>query len=323
MEKTLEYNDLDLLQRVLGSQNKNAKIIEKYLDVVIEPNKEGLRIISENKHDLDLAAKLIEKLTSLAESGLDINQNISKYLSEASTKKLYTKQELAHFNPETITLNSKGQQVKPKTIGQARYIDKIKDNIVTFAIGPAGTGKTYLAVAMAVQAFREEKVDRIILTRPAVESGEQLGFLPGDLQNKVDPYMRPLYDALADLMGIETYRDYIERGLIEISPLAYMRGRTLDNSFIILDEAQNTTPSQMKMFLTRIGFDSKVVVTGDITQIDLKQNQKSGLKDAVEVLDKVKDISFAYLDTSDVVRNRVVQSIIRAYERRDSHRRKH
>ena len=218
-------------------------------------------------------------------------------------------------DPDCICITSKGRPVKPKTLGQQNYIRAIEDNTVVLAIGPAGTGKTYLAVAQAVKAFRAKDVNRIILTRPAVEAGEKLGFLPGDLQQKVDPYLRPLYDALFDMLGAETFLKYQERGNIEVAPLAYMRGRTLDDSFIILDEAQNTTPEQMKMFLTRLGFRSKVVVTGDITQIDLGDGKKSGLMEAANVLKNVEDISIIRLDEKDVVRHKLVQSIIKAYDR--------
>jgi phosphate starvation-inducible PhoH-like protein len=217
-----------------------------------------------------------------------------------------------------VCVTAKGKPVKPKTIGQTAYVDAIKNNTVTLGVGPAGTGKTYLAVASAVAAFREKRVNRIVLTRPAVEAGERLGFLPGDLQSKVDPYLRPLYDALFDMLGAETYNKYLERGDIEVAPLAYMRGRTLDDSFIILDEAQNTSREQMKMFLTRLGFGSKVVITGDVTQIDLPADKVSGLKEAIRVLDGVEDIAICRLSGADVVRHVLVQRIIAAYEKYDS-----
>ncbi|MBQ5390466.1 MAG: PhoH family protein, partial [Clostridia bacterium] len=216
---------------------------------------------------------------------------------------------------DCICITSKGKPVKPKTIGQKNYCENIKKNTITIGVGPAGTGKTYLAVAMAVTAFRANQVNRIILTRPAVEAGEKLGFLPGDLQQKVDPYLRPLYDALFDMLGAETYQKLVERGSIEVAPLAYMRGRTLDDSFIILDEAQNTTSEQMKMFLTRLGFNSKMVITGDITQIDLPDGKRSGLKDAIRILKNVDDIAIFRFTEKDVVRHRLVQDIIKAYER--------
>jgi len=216
-----------------------------------------------------------------------------------------------------VCLTAKGRQIKSKTHGQKIYVDEMKNNGIVFGIGPAGTGKTFLAVAMAVTAFRNKEVNRIILTRPAVEAGEKLGFLPGDLQNKVDPYLRPLYDALYEMMGFETYQKYLEKGMIEVAPLAYMRGRTLDDSFIILDEAQNTTQEQMKMFLTRIGFGSKAVITGDITQIDLPGDKKSGLKEVIKILKDIKGISFVHLTDRDVVRHELVQKIIQAYDRYD------
>ncbi len=216
-----------------------------------------------------------------------------------------------------ICITSKGKPIKPKTIGQKKYCEKIAENTITFGVGPAGTGKTYLAVAMAVTAFRSKQVNRIILTRPAVEAGEKLGFLPGDLQSKVDPYLRPLYDALFDMLGAETYQKYVERGNIEVAPLAYMRGRTLDDSFIILDEAQNTTKEQMKMFLTRLGFNSKMVITGDVTQIDLPRGVKSGLKDSIKILKGIDDIAQCRFNEKDVVRHRLVQDIIKAYEKNE------
>ncbi len=226
-----------------------------------------------------------------------------------------SEQQVQRLAGDCICITSKGKPIKPKTVGQRTYCDNIKDNTITIGVGPAGTGKTYLAVAMAVTAFRAQEVNRIILTRPAVEAGEKLGFLPGDLQQKVDPYLRPLYDALFDMLGAETYQRYVERGNIEVAPLAYMRGRTLDDSFIILDEAQNTTGEQMKMFLTRLGFNSKMVITGDVTQIDLPDGKRSGLKEAVRVLRGVEDIAIFKFTEKDVVRHRLVQDIIRAYER--------
>jgi phosphate starvation-inducible PhoH-like protein len=222
---------------------------------------------------------------------------------------------LSRLADDCVCITAKGKPIKPKTIGQKKYCEAIAKNTITFGVGPAGTGKTYLAVAMAVTAFRSKQINRIILTRPAVEAGEKLGFLPGDLQSKVDPYLRPLYDALFDMLGVETYHKYVEKGNIEIAPLAYMRGRTLDDSFIILDEAQNTTKEQMKMFLTRLGFNSKMVVTGDITQIDLPSGQKSGLKDCLRILRNIDDIAQCRFNEKDVVRHRLVQDIIKAYEK--------
>lgn len=229
-----------------------------------------------------------------------------------------SEQKLKNLAGDCICITSKGKPVKPKTLGQKRYCTAIREHTITIGVGPAGTGKTYLAVAMAVTAFRAQEVNRIILTRPAVEAGEKLGFLPGDLQQKVDPYLRPLYDALFDMLGAETYQKYVERGNIEVAPLAYMRGRTLDDSFIILDEAQNTTQEQMKMFLTRLGFNSKMVITGDVTQIDLPDGKRSGLKEAVRILKGVDDIAIFRFTEKDVVRHKLVQDIIRAYERASS-----
>lgn len=315
MQKIIRVDDLNMVQSVLGANNTNAKAIENYLDVIIEPNIAGIKLISENQEQLDTAVQVVEKLLNLSTDAVPMSEQLTNYLAGTTA---YEKKDLSDFHPDWIAVNAKGKPVVSKTLGQSKYVEAIQNNTVTFAIGPAGTGKTYLAVALAVQAFKQEKVDKVILTRPAVEAGERLGFLPGDLQTKVDPYMRPLYDSLADLMGFDTYMANLERGKIEVSPLAYMRGRTLDNAFIILDEAQNTTPEQMKMFLTRLGFDSKIVVTGDITQTDLPNNQKSGLIEVRRILKNVKDLTFVELDQSDVVRNPMVQSIIRAYDQHDN-----
>lgn len=314
MEKIIHIDEQNIIQNIIGVNNKNAKTIENYLNVIIEPNLLGIKIIADTEEELDLADKIVSKMLHISKNKGEVDEQLVNYLAGVSADK---KKNIAVYNPDWIGLNAKGKAVVSKTLGQSKYIEAIRNNTVTFAIGPAGTGKTYLAVAMAVQAFKNEEVDRIILTRPAVEAGENLGFLPGDLQTKVDPYMRPLYDALADLMGYETYTLNMERGLIEVSPLAYMRGRTLDNSYIILDEAQNTTPEQMKMFLTRLGYDSKIVVTGDATQIDLPRNQRSGLIQGQKVLKNVKGMAFVELDESDVMRNPIVQSIIKAYDKYD------
>jgi phosphate starvation-inducible protein PhoH and related proteins len=259
---------------------------------------------------------VIQRLISIAMRGdLITKQNVTYLMQLANEDQL---EKADDYLVDFISLTARGKQIKAKTHGQKRYVDAIKGNDIVFGIGPAGTGKTFLAVAMAVNAFRNKEVNRIILTRPAVEAGEKLGFLPGDLQNKVDPYLRPLYDALYEIMGAETYLKYLEKSMIEIAPLAYMRGRTLDDAFIILDEAQNTTPEQMKMFLTRIGFGSKVVVTGDVTQIDLPGDKKSGLKEVVKVLKDIKGIEFIHLTDQDVVRHELIQRIIKAYEKYDS-----
>lgn len=316
MERIIEIDDSKIVQDIMGSGNRNAKEIEKQLAVVIEPDRSGIRVSSDEAGtDLEKAVSIIEKLTNLSKDNIPITNQLSAYLTEMAGSG--DQPEFSGFHPGWICLNAKGKPVMSKTSGQSHYVSEMRKHEVTFAVGPAGTGKTYLAVAMAVQAFRKHEVDRIILTRPAVEAGERLGFLPGDLQNKVDPYMRPLYDALQDLMGTETYLKNMEKNLIEVSPLAYMRGRTLDNAWIILDEAQNTTPEQMKMFLTRIGFDSRVVVTGDVTQIDLPRTTRSGLIEARQILRGVEGLSFVELTAKDVVRNPIVQRIIRAYEKRD------
>lgn len=316
MDKLVRIENSKNIQEVLGSANRNAKEIERRLSVVIEPDMAGIRISGADPEAVEAGQIIITKLARLSSEGVPITDQLSSYLSELAVGQTGpAAAELSGYHPGWICLNAKGKPIMSKTQGQSDYVKAIQNHTVTFAIGPAGTGKTYLAVALAVQAFRKHEVDRIILTRPAVEAGERLGFLPGDLQTKVDPYMRPLYDALQDLMGAEQYLKNMEKGLIEVSPLAYMRGRTLDNSFIILDEAQNTSPEQMKMFLTRLGFDSKVVVTGDVTQIDLPRTAKSGLIDAKRVLRGVEGLAFVELTAKDVVRNPMVQRIIKAYDK--------
>ena len=268
--------------------------------------------ISGEDEAADRAGRAIEGLLLLAAKGETIDEQKVRYLIDLVSSG--NEDKIGEMAKDVVCITAKGRPVKAKTLGQQRYMKAISKNTITIGVGPAGTGQTYLAVAAAVAAFREKAVNRIILTRPAVEAGERLGFLPGDLQNKVDPYLRPLYDALYDMLGAETYQKYLERGNIEVAPLAYMRGRTLDDSFIILDEAQNTTREQMKMFLTRLGFGSKIVITGDITQIDLPSDKVSGLKDAVRILDNVPDIAICRLTASDVVRHALVQRIIAAYE---------
>ena len=261
------------------------------------------------------AARTLEGLLALASKGEVIDEQRVRYLITLVQEG--NDAQLTQMAKDVVCITAKGKPIKAKTVGQQNYMKAIGKNTITLGVGPAGTGKTYLAVAAAVAAFRERTVNRIILTRPAVEAGERLGFLPGDLQNKVDPYLRPLYDALYDMLGAETFQKYQERGAIEVAPLAYMRGRTLDDSFIILDEAQNTTKEQMKMFLTRLGFGSKIVITGDVTQIDLPGDKTSGLKDAIRVLEGVKDIAICRLTSADVVRHALVQQIINAYEKAD------
>lgn len=311
MEKIITSQTVDETIAVFGSFDFNVKLIEKAFNVKITNRGEIIKI-SGGDEDVQKAENVFENLFALYQSGEEINEQSVRYaidMAQAGLSPDYAK------SADTICISSKGRPVKCKTKGQKQYVDKIKENTVVIAIGPAGTGKTYLAVAAAVDSFRRKEVSRIILTRPAVEAGEKLGFLPGDLQMKVDPYLRPLYDALSDMLGYENYQKYVERGSIEVAPLAYMRGRTLDDAFIILDEAQNTTPEQMKMFLTRIGFGSKCVITGDVTQIDLPDGKRSGLKEAVKILKGIEDLEVCYLSSSDIVRHPLVQKIIAAYER--------
>ena len=300
---------------VFGSFDENIKRIEEALDVTIINRGNELKITGEEEY-VDKAARALEGLLALASKGEVIDEQRVRYLLTLVMEG--NDAQVAQMAKDVVCITAKGKPIKAKTVGQQNYMKAIMKNTVTIGVGPAGTGKTYLAVASAVAAFRERTVNRIILTRPAVEAGERLGFLPGDLQNKVDPYLRPLYDALYDMLGAETFQKYQERGSIEVAPLAYMRGRTLDDSFIILDEAQNTTKEQMKMFLTRLGFGSKIVITGDVTQIDLPADKTSGLKDALKVLTDVQDIAICRLTSADVVRHALVQQIINAYERAES-----
>ena len=299
---------------VFGSFDENIRRIEEALDVTIINRGNELRITGDEENT-DKAARTLDGLLALASKGETIDEQRVRYL--ITLVKEGNDSQVAQMAKDVVCITAKGKPIKAKTVGQQEYMKAIMKNTVTIGVGPAGTGKTYLAVAAAVAAFRERTVNRIILTRPAVEAGERLGFLPGDLQNKVDPYLRPLYDALYDMLGAETFQKYQERGSIEVAPLAYMRGRTLDDSFIILDEAQNTTKEQMKMFLTRLGFGSKIVITGDVTQIDLPSDKTSGLKDAIRVLEDVKDIAVCKLTSADVVRHALVQQIINAYEKAD------
>ncbi len=311
-EKVMQIDRMENVISVFGSFDQNLRIIETELGVTITNRDENLKIAGEAENVMH-AEKAIDGLLSLAARGEAIDSQNVRYI----IKMVLAGQEdkIGDLARGVICVTAKGRPVKPKTIGQKTYVDAIKNNTVTLGVGPAGTGKTYLAVACAVAAFREKRVNRIVLTRPAVEAGERLGFLPGDLQSKVDPYLRPLYDALFDMLGAETYNKYLERGDIEVAPLAYMRGRTLDDSFIILDEAQNTSREQMKMFLTRLGFGSTAVITGDVTQIDLPADKVSGLKEAMRVLEGVEDIAICRLTGADVVRHVIVQRIIEAYER--------
>ena len=310
-ERIINAERIEQIINVFGSFDENIKRIEQTYGVKITNRGTELKISGEDEA-ADRAGRAIEGLLLLAAKGETIDEQKVRYLIDLVSSG--NEDKIGEMAKDVVCITAKGRPVKAKTLGQQRYMKAILKNTITIGVGPAGTGKTYLAVAAAVAAFREKAVNRIILTRPAVEAGERLGFLPGDLQNKVDPYLRPLYDALYDMLGAETYQKYLERGNIEVAPLAYMRGRTLDDSFIILDEAQNTTREQMKMFLTRLGFGSKIVITGDITQIDLPSDKVSGLKDAVRILDNVPDIAIRRLTASDVVRHALVQRIIAAYE---------
>ena len=314
IERTVNAERVEDIIAVFGSFDENIRRIEESFGVSIVNRGTDLKITGDEEA-ADKAARTLVGLLALAAKGEAIDEQRVRYLM--TLVKEDNDAQVAQMAKDVVCITAKGKPIKAKTVGQQHYMRAIQKNTITLGIGPAGTGKTYLAVAAAVAAFRERSVNRIILTRPAVEAGERLGFLPGDLQNKVDPYLRPLYDALYDMLGPETFQKYQERGSIEVAPLAYMRGRTLDDSFIILDEAQNTTKEQMKMFLTRLGFGSKIVITGDVTQIDLPSDKTSGLKDAVRVLEGVKDIAICRLTSADVVRHALVQEIINAYEKAD------
>ncbi len=311
-EKIVSADRVEDLISVFGSFDENIKRIEEALGVTIINRGVDLKVTGEDEA-ADKAARTLESLLCLAAKGEVIDEQRVRYL--ITLVREGNDAQVAKMAKDVVCITAKGKPIKAKTIGQQEYMKAIGKHTITLGVGPAGTGKTYLAVAAAVAAFRERTVNRIILTRPAVEAGERLGFLPGDLQNKVDPYLRPLYDALYEMLGPETFQKYQERGSIEVAPLAYMRGRTLDDSFIILDEAQNTTKEQMKMFLTRLGFGSKIVITGDVTQIDLPSDKTSGLKDAMRVLENVKDVAICRLTSADVVRHALVQEIINAYEK--------
>ena len=317
MEQRISIERLEQAINLFGSFDENIRLIESEFHVTVA-NREGELRVNGEPEDTMLACKALSALLTLSNRGEAINEQNVRYViglarSGQEEKIGELTQDIGSVLDGEEAVSSKGRPIKPKTIGQKEYVDSISQNTVTIGVGPAGTGKTYLAVAAAVAAFRERKINRIILTRPAVEAGERLGFLPGDLQSKVDPYLRPLYDALFDMLGAETYQKYLERGNIEVAPLAYMRGRTLDDSFIILDEAQNTSCEQMKMFLTRMGFGSKMVIPGDATQIDLPADKLSGLKQAVRVLKNVEGIGICELTDQDVVRHVMVQRIIKAY----------
>jgi phosphate starvation-inducible PhoH-like protein len=309
--KTEIESTVDQLKIVFGQYDSYLEKIENNFQVSIINRNGTLQILGE-KESVLLAKKTLSELLLLSSQGTEINEQKIDYAMQLTMDN--QKQSILEIDKECICHTMNGKPIKPKTFGQKKYIDAIKNNMIVFGIGPAGTGKTYLAMAMAITAFKNNEVQKIILTRPAIEAGEKLGFLPGDLQSKVDPYLRPLYDALYQIMGAESFLKNTEKGLIEVAPLAYMRGRTLDDAFIILDEAQNTTPAQMKMFLTRIGFGSKVIITGDVTQKDLAPGIKSGLELAKRILNKIDDISFVELSSVDVVRHPLVQKIVKAYE---------
>ncbi len=319
MEQRISLERMEEAVSLFGSFDENIRILENEFHVSVV-NREEQLIITGEPEDTMLAEKAIEALLRLISRGENVGEQHVRYvIGLCRSGQLDRIDELTR---DVVCISAKGRPIKPKTIGQKDYIKTIQTCPVTIGVGPAGTGKTYLAVAAAVKAFREKEVSRIILTRPAVEAGERLGFLPGDLQSKVDPYLRPLYDALFDMLGPETYQKYLEKGNIEVAPLAYMRGRTLDDSFIILDEAQNTSREQMKMFLTRMGFGSRVVITGDVTQIDLPSDKPSGLKEAMRVLDGVEGVGICRLTQNDVVRHIMVQRIIEAYAKFEEKKKK-
>lgn len=313
-EKTIAIDNIEYALQLFGNFDENVIIIEKAFDVKLLCRGTEIKITGDDENVIH-AEKVIAGLLKFIKSGDAISDQTILYIIDLVKKNCES--DIDKIKSDVICITERGKPIKTKTLGQKKYIECIDKNIITFGVGPAGTGKTYLAVAMAVRAFRANQINRIILTRPAVEAGEKLGFLPGDLQNKVDPYLRPLYDALFDMFGAETFQKHLEKGKIEVAPLAYMRGRTLDDSFIILDEAQNTTKQQMKMFLTRLGFNSKAVITGDITQIDLPDSKKSGLIDATRILQKIEGIATVRLTEKDVVRHRIVQEIVKAYEKNE------
>ena len=321
-EKSVTTESAEETAAIFGNFDKNARIIEKTFSVSLVNRMsettagDRITVCGDDAENVRLAAKTVENLIGMAKMGTEIGEQNTEYIAGL----IKGGEEPEKFDSDCVCVTTKGKPIRAKTVGQKKYIDAIKKNTIVMGVGPAGTGKTFLAVAVASAALRNKEFSRIILTRPAVEAGEKLGFLPGDLQTKIDPYLRPLHDALYEMFG-EAYQKYIERGAIEIAPLAYMRGRTLDDSFIILDEAQNTTPEQMKMFLTRLGFNSKAVVTGDLTQTDLPDGKRSGLAEAVKILDGIEDISIMRLTERDVVRHRLVQRIILAYEKYDREKR--
>ncbi|MGN0576780.1 MAG: PhoH family protein [Ruminococcus sp.] len=311
-EKFIPVNDTEQLSGLFGNFDENIRKIQKEFNVAVVSRDSIIKIIG-NENNADAAAKAVQALLKINSSGTPLTEQTVRYVTSMVSDG--AEQQLAELNGDGVCVTASGKIVRPRTVGQKKYLDAIKNNTIVLGIGPAGTGKTYLAVAMAVKAFRNHQIKKIILTRPAVEAGEKLGFLPGDLQDKVDPYLRPLYDALFDMFGSDSFARYMEKGIIEVAPLAYMRGRTLDEAFIILDEAQNTTSEQIKMFLTRLGNESRMVITGDITQIDLPEAKKSGLVEALKILKGIDDIAIHRFTEKDVVRHKLVQDIIKAYEK--------
>ncbi|MEZ0536132.1 PhoH family protein [Caldicellulosiruptoraceae bacterium PP1] len=308
ISSTINIDNTNDINNIFGKYDENVKILEELLNINIVVRNDTIKLVSDSNYMLKKAEKVFNSLKEMSSKNITIDQQTIRYLVQTIEDG-----EFANLSDDIIFITHRGKQIKPKTLGQKKYLEAIKNNTIVFGIGPAGTGKTYLAISMAVQLLKRKEINKIILTRPAVEAGEKLGFLPGDLQTKVDPYLRPIYDALHDLIGTESYQRYMERGIIEVAPLAYMRGRTLDDAFIILDEAQNTTGEQMKMFLTRLGFNSRMVVTGDITQIDLPNGAESGLIQVTKILKDIKGIEFVFLTYQDVVRHQLVQKIINAY----------
>lgn len=313
-ENRIEIDKLEYIINIFGKFDENIKIIERTFDVSIVSREGEIKIAGNGK--VELAARVLTSLLDIARRGEAITQQTVNYIIGMVIED--NPEKIEQILEDVVIVTARGKYVKCKTLGQKKYVESIKKNDVVFGIGPAGTGKTYLAIAMAVKSLKDKKVNRIVLTRPAVEAGERLGFLPGDLQEKIDPYLRPLYDALYDILGVETFQKYMDTGIIEVAPLAYMRGRTLDDSFIILDEAQNTTPEQLKMFLTRFGYGSRVIVTGDLTQIDLGSAKNSGLHQVTNILNDIDGIDFVYLTHKDVIRHRLVMEIIKAYDRYDN-----
>ncbi|MCR5017113.1 MAG: PhoH family protein [Ruminococcus sp.] len=319
-EKIITVDSEEQLSALFGQLDGNVANIKKQYDVNIVSRDGNIKVIGDEPSATD-AAKAVEALLKMSGRGQPLSEQTIRYVTSMVADGI--EQQLEELGGDGVCMTASGKIVRPRTVGQKRYLDSIKNNTIVLGIGPAGTGKTYLAVAMAVKAFREHKVKKIILTRPAVEAGEKLGFLPGDMQDKVDPYLRPLYDALFDMFGAESFARYMEKGIIEVAPLAYMRGRTLDEAFIILDEAQNTTSEQIKMFLTRLGNDSRMVITGDITQIDLPDARKSGLVEAMKILKGIDDIGIHRFTEKDVVRHKLVQDIIKAYDKFNEGRKNH